>query len=307
MHAGYREGPTITVDKGATVLEPHRRLHNDSGNYRYAAIGELGNGVSELRRESDEGTVSLRLTQNGSGTVTCVCTEAITAGSVVYTAADGKVSSTSGGGALTFGVAMTTSAAADELIEILPTVNSAAGGTARSGLTQDALAKYAIPLEDCAQPTAPYNALPPTPTTSLWGYVAGTHGTSAPALRTADFGGTSSAAALRVTWTVPPEYDPGESLTFQVNAEFLTVPDANDTIDIVAVRRADPSTDLYAGSAQQVGDTAANELFVLDATNVVVGDVIDIVLTANFSDSGNAAADITGQINEIAMLADIKG
>jgi hypothetical protein len=133
--------------------------------------------------------------------------------------------------------------------------------------------------------------------------------TAAPTVETGDLKAAGAKTLkARFQWAVPPEYVSGQTLTLRVNAGMkTTVADTTATLDAEVARQAAPAVDLCATNAQSINDlVAANKDFVITPNNVVPGDVLDVVLTVAVNDAAGATA-VIGRINNIAILADIKG
>jgi hypothetical protein len=100
----------------------------------------------------------------------------------------------------------------------------------------------------------------------------------------------------------------GETINLRVNAGAkTTVAGTSLLLDAVVARQADPTVDICATAAQSINNlVAANKDFVLTPTNVVRGDVLDVVLSIAYVDAATGTA-VIGKINKITMLLDIKG
>ena len=86
-----------------------------------------------------------------------------------------------------------------------------------------------------------------------------------------------------------------------------TAADTSCTLDAVVVRQAAPDADICATAAQDMNSTDAADLdFTITPTNVVVGDVLDVVLAIACTDSAGVGA-VIPKINSVEMLLDIKG
>lgn len=109
-------------------------------------------------------------------------------------------------------------------------------------------------------------------------------------------------------FTVPVEYVAGETMTLRINAGMkTTVASVSATVDAQVARRAAPTVDICATNAASINSlTAADKDFTLTPTNLVPGDILDVVLSVAVNDSGTGTA-VIGQINTIKVLADIQG
>lgn len=113
----YTAGPNISLAPAATTSQFIRVNINSSGQAAIAAIGVLGVGITQ-----DYGTTSDRVAVRlftASGTQIGTASEAIAVGDTIYTAANGKFSKTSGGGAIAAGIAKTAASADGDQFEFV--------------------------------------------------------------------------------------------------------------------------------------------------------------------------------------------
>jgi len=302
-------------------------MFNDTGHKTFtagAAMGErllviVSSGVLALAGATDANVVGATTRPafasgdkidvalvTKQGTVELVAAGAITAGATVYQAASGKVAST---GTVVVGIALTGATAANDVIEVMYLANKQTASLARASLVEDALAPYALPLNDARVHDAPNSLLPTSASSDDLGMIGGTFGTTAPTLQSVDFKNTTTTAYARLFFAVPQELLGGaQDLKLRINAGALTtVASSAMTVDVQCFRQAAPSTDICATAAQSINNlTAADKDFVLTATNVVPGDVLDIRITIAGTDSATGTA-VIAKINSVAVLADIKG
>jgi len=116
--AAYTNAPLATVIPSAVAVVRGARLALDtSGTVAASAIGVRGDFVA-----SQAAAASAPLAAFGmepGGIVPLLSSEAVTVGAAVYSAAAGKASITSGGGAILLGKAVTAAADANILFECL--------------------------------------------------------------------------------------------------------------------------------------------------------------------------------------------
>lgn len=299
------DGPTKSFTASG-ALAKYRRVRLNGGLLEYAgaantdAIGVVVNDVFAL---GDVVSVWARTKQ---GTVPMVASGIIGAGVAVYAAADGKVS---GAGNVLVGVALTGATADGDVIEVMCSTTAVLGTIARTALSQDDLQPYTIPASALRVWDAPSTVLPAAAANDDLGVYDNTFLTGAPTVETGDLK-TAGATTLkaRFQWAVPPEYVSGQTLTLRVSAGMkTTVADTTATLDAEVVRQAAPAVDICATNAQSINDlVAANKDFTITPTDVVPGDVLDVVLTVAVNDAATGTA-VIGQIKSIAILADIKG
>lgn len=182
----------------------------------------------------------------------------------------------------------------------------------RADLTQEDNARYGIPFESWRVWDAYGTLIPATSSSDDLGLVGGTFGTGSPSIQTADVkaAGTSTRRA-RVTFTLPPEYVAGQSVTIRSHAGLLTtLSDGTATIDFEAYKSNDEagiSADLVTTSATSIKSlTLANQDFVVTPTALSPGDTLDIRMTVVIIDAATATA-VIGIVGKVELLLDVKG
>jgi len=298
------DGPTKSFTASG-ALAKYRRVRLNGGLLEYAgaantdAIGVVVNDVFAL---GDVASVWARTKQ---GTVPMVASGIIGAGVAVYAAANGKVS---GAGNVLVGVALTGATADGDVIEVMCSTTAVLGPIARTALSQDDLEPYTIPASALRVWDAPSTALPAAAANDDLGVYDNTFLTAAPTVEAGDAKAAKVTRKARFMFAVPPEYVAGQTITLRVNAGMkTTVSDKTATLDAEVVRQAAPAVDICATAAQSINNlVAANKDFVITPDNVVPGDVLDVVLTVEVDDGATGTA-VIGKINNIAILADIKG
>jgi hypothetical protein len=117
MSTGYIDGNTKTFTAGAAIAENLRVYLSSS---KLAAAGATTIDIGTMTRASftDGDIIAVRLC-NASGTTKMVASKAITADSIVYTAASGKVSDEQASGASRVGIAITAASDDGDVIEVL--------------------------------------------------------------------------------------------------------------------------------------------------------------------------------------------
>lgn len=180
----------------------------------------------------------------------------------------------------------------------------------RGDFKQEENMEFSVPLTSFKVHDALATDLPTTAANDDMAIVTGTPGTHAPRLQGVDFGGTSTDEKSAFVFVLPPEYDPGHSVTVRVLAQMNTaVSDGTATVDCECWKVGTDGTvgsDLCATAAQSINSlTAANKDFTITATSLTRGDVLIIRLSFAGSDVGNLAVMIP-QINKVSMLLDIR-
>lgn len=137
--------------------------------------------------------------------------------------------------------------------------------------------------------------------------ITGTFLTDAPVLQTSDAKAATVTQKTRIAFEVPETYVAGEAITLRINAGMTTtVSGTTATVDAQVVRQAAPDTDICATAAQSINSlTAASKDFTITPTNVVPGDVLDIVLTVAIVDGATATA-VLGTVNSVSLRPTVR-
>lgn len=184
----------------------------------------------------------------------------------------------------------------------------AAGSLERADLAAETKS-YPLRLTDGKVWNAPATSLPAAAANDDLGIIYNTFLTGAPTLETIDLKAAGETAIYGYyEFAVPPEYVDGQAITLRANAGMkTTIADAAATLDIEAVRAADPDTDLCATDAADINSlTAADKDFTLTPTNVVAGDLLQIRVAVTVTDAATGTA-VIGQVNSLALRLAVKG
>ena len=298
------EGRQKTFQASA-ALSKYRRVRLSSGKLAYAGAADT-DAVGTLTRDvlaADEYvTVDLA---NAEGTQIMVAHAAFSAYAAVYAAADGRVDDA---GTVLVGITLEAATAQDDHVEVLTSPATTIATFARSTFTQDDLQEYALPPEAWRTWDALATNLPGTAAADDLALVTGTAGTDAPKIQSGDAGGTTVTQKAGINYTVPIEYVDGQTITLRANTAMQVVSDTTATIDFSVYRQAAPTVDLCATAAQSINSaTPADKDFTITPTNVVAGDILNIVMTVAITDAGDAAPNIQALIHKTSMLLDVKG
>ena len=151
-----------------------------------------------------------------------------------------------------------------------------------------------IPLTQWRVHDAIGTNLPNAAATDDLGLVGGTFASASPSLQTVDFGGTSTTAYARAQITVPQDYVAGQTFTLRFHAGCLTtLADTTLTLDC-AVYRSDEEVGISADLASAAvannikSLTPADVDFTITATAMNPGDILDVRISINGVDSGDA-------------------
>lgn len=189
---------------------------------------------------------------------------------------------------------------------------SASADIARSKMAQEINAKYIVPLHSLRVWDNLAAILPNPSAADDIGFPATvTFGTISPYLDTRDLKTLSTSLYARGMFSLPPEYDDGQTVTVRIRAGALTtVADTSLVVDLELYEvdtNGGVGSDLCATAAQSINNlTLANKDFTITATNLVRGDILDFRITVTVVDSATGTA-VKAKITEIAFLLDIRG
>lgn len=186
-------------------------------------------------------------------------------------------------------------------------------GLARASLIQDPFAEYGIQFSDLRVFDAFHTIITTAASDDLGISTGGTYGTNAPYISAGDLkaaGATTRRA--RFLFTIPPEFDSGQSARIVANAGMITtVADTSCTIDFEAYEIAknglDTGSDLVTTSATTINSLVfSTKNFEITSGALVPGDVLDIRVSITCTDAATATAVIPA-IAHLALALDIKG
>jgi len=190
---------------------------------------------------------------------------------------------------------------------------SPSAAVARTKLAQDTSQEYVVPWSALRVHDAIESLLPqPAANDDLGWPATQTMGTVTPFVETADLKSAGATSVyVRFQFTLPPEYDAGETITLRLRAGMnTTVADTTATIDAV-VYKADEdggaSADLCTTAAQSINNlTAANKDFTISPSGCAPGDVFDVRIEIAIND-GATGTTVIGRCYKISHLLDIRG
>ena len=190
-------------------------------------------------------------------------------------------------------------------------VDGALPNYARSNLTQDPNAVFAIPLVSLRVFDALATNLPATGASDDLGLYGGTFASATPKVSTGDVKAGGCTRYARFQFQLPVEYDAGASVTLRLHAGMTTtVADGSATVDVECYksdREAGLGSDLCTTAAQSINSlTDADKSFTITPTGLSAGDVLDIRLTIAVVDTSTGTA-VIADIGAIEFLVDIKG
>lgn len=187
----------------------------------------------------------------------------------------------------------------------------ASAGIERIKLEQNTLQPFAVPFEGLRVWDAYQTTLPGTSASDDLGLYGGTWASASQLVRTYDIKTLTTSLYARFRFSIPPEYDPGETINVRFHCGMVTtVADTSCTIDLVAYLVNDEGSigsDLCTTAAQSMNSlTYADKDFTITPTGIVAGDTFDCRVHISSVDSATATA-VIAAIGAIWFLLDIKG
>jgi hypothetical protein len=190
--------------------------------------------------------------------------------------------------------------------------NGVSAQTRASILKQEALAVFPVNFMDLRVWDAIQTNLPGTAATDDLALIGTTFGSTAPRVTAGDckaLGATTRYARFLVE--IPECYETGETITLSLSAGMVTtVASASCTVDVECYeldKLGGIGSDLCATAAQSINSlTFASKSFVITATTLSPGDVLDVRIAIAVNDAATGTA-VTPTIASIDLLCDIKG
>ncbi len=184
-------------------------------------------------------------------------------------------------------------------------------GINRTSLRQDDLAVFPIPFTDFRVHDAIQTVLPGTAASDDLGLYGGTFGTSQPLIRTQDVKTLTTTLYARAQVRLPDSYVAAETVQIRLGVGMITTEaDTTCTVDVQAYKVGKDNTlgsDICATSATNMNsDTFDNKTFVITATTLVAGDVLDFRIAISVVDGASATA-VIAAIAAVDLLCDVKG
>ena len=189
--------------------------------------------------------------------------------------------------------------------------SSAAGAIGRADLTEDALARYQIPLHSCRSNTG--LVLDATGGDTLFKIVNGGYAAGTLTLAGEDAENETELTTLCFEFCLPPEYVADADAKVIVNAKYVntgTATATTKTVDVIAWEVGDDGTAaaILASSPQTITESFVDYTFTLTDTNLTAGDRILVYVQTNCVEGGAGGGKfITAHIGSIEVQLDIKG
>ncbi len=179
----------------------------------------------------------------------------------------------------------------------------------RAKLAQS-VGKYSVPWHAFKKTDMVTNLAATGDGTSM-GIAAGTHGTDAPKLVGFDTATDTKTDLTRFFFTLPPEYDAGQTIILRCRANVDSDPQVSATLDAQIFLSDDEGlkdgVDLVATNAIDIKTEAwGNRDFTINAGSLAPGDVLDCELTTVVNDAGGGGTS-KSQIGLVQFMLDIRG
>lgn len=181
-------------------------------------------------------------------------------------------------------------------------------GIPRDQFQQENLARYPLLAQDWRVHDGNMGLLVAATSDDL-GISGATHGTDVMHVNSSDAAGTTIQQKARRQWMLPPEYVAGQTVRFVASVDMESASDGNADLDLSVFKSGGAAvvsgSDLYAGAAVDVNsETAAEYNFELTTTGLNPGDLLDILITLDATDT--AGSGVIANI-ECYMDIDIRG
>lgn len=182
------------------------------------------------------------------------------------------------------------------------------GPVNRSNLITDNTAVYELPLTSFRVHDAMQTNLPGTALADDLGITSGAYGTDVPTMRSEDLDGDGTAASYaRTSFTLPPEYLSGGTITLRIYADTQAGAASVDAQVFQASKTSFQVTgsDLVTTAATAITTTYGAKDFVVTPTSKVAGDTLDIRIAVIGTTS--VTANTIARISNIEVLLQVKG
>ena len=183
----------------------------------------------------------------------------------------------------------------------------------RSSLAQESLALYPIPFEAWRVWDAFQTNLPGTAASDDLGVISGTFGSGSPSIQTSDQKNNGSATSqyARAIVSMPAEYDDAADVVLRFHCGALTTVASVSMVIDCEVHEMDldatSSSDIVSTASQSCNNLVLSDKdFVVDASSLVRGDLLDVRVTLTIQDSGTGTV-VKGIIGAAYLTCDIRG
>lgn len=236
-----------------------------------------------------------------------VASKSIALFATVYAAASGKISDS---GTLIRGMALEAASGDGSVIRVLTNLASLTGNPARSNLGTDLLAAHYLRLTDMLTHATmvALGSAAGTPAGDC-GLTPGTAGTNSPLIKGEAASGNSKSDAFRFLYPLPIDYVAGGGVKIRIRAMMTGNVQVAQTV-VAAAYLADGAggvgSNLVTTAAQTLTTAMADYDFVVTPTGLVVGNVLDILVTLVANDTGGTANKLA-QVGQVALVHDSQG
>lgn len=180
----------------------------------------------------------------------------------------------------------------------------------RTKLAQDTFQPYGVDLTTLRVWDDLASLLPGTAATDDLAIIEGTFGTDHPMVQSSDAASTSVTQYARFLFTLPPEYDAGQSIRLRIRGAMQTVSDTSASLDVEAYAHDGDGavgSDLCTTSAEDMNSaTHADYDFDITPTGLAAGDQLDIRISIAITDSATGSG-VVAELTRLQMQLDIRG
>ncbi len=183
----------------------------------------------------------------------------------------------------------------------------------RDDIAQEANARFKVPLTNLRVWDAMQTNLPGTAAADDLALIGGTFGTASPVIQTSDGKATTLTQRARFLFSLPHNYDTGQSVTLRLRCGMVTTVADNGaatTVDVECYRSNDEGgigTDICTTNAVTINSlTDSDKDFTINPATLNPGDTLDVRITVVVTDAATGTA-VIGQVGGIEFLLDVKG
>ena len=191
------------------------------------------------------------------------------------------------------------------------TLTMAPGQVLKTYIEESSLASFPLALTELRVWDDLALLLPGTAATDDLGIIEGTWGAEAPTVQSADAKATTVTQYARFRIAVPQSYKDGQDIKLRLSAGMITtVANGTATVNVECYKDDESggvSANLCTTGEQSINNLAkADKDFIITATSVVTGDVLDFRITVAITDAATGTA-VIGEISRIEPLFDVRG
>jgi hypothetical protein len=295
--------PSLPVN-GA--LDPYLRYKMSAGVLALASDSEDEVGTLANRTLAGD-SVGTIIPREKAGVRMAIASKSIAQYATIYAATLGRISDA---GTLVRGMALEAASGNGSRIRVLWALASLTGNPARTNLGTDLLDPHYLRLTDMLTHATmvPLGSAAGTPAGDC-GLTPGTAGTNSPLIKGEAASGNSKSDAFRFLYPLPIDYVPGGGIKIRIRGNMTGNVNTAQTVSVAAYLAGGDGTvgsNLVTTSAQSLTTSMADYDFVVTPTGLVVGNVLDVLVTLLANDTGGTSNKLA-QVGQVAVLHDSQG